>query len=133
MSDDCIFCKIINGEAHANKIYEDAAACAFWDLNPAAPIHILIVPKLHIPTLNDIPDGDPLLGHIADVAKKVARQLGVHESGYRLFFNVNRGGGQMVFHLHAHLIAGRDLGSVFITIAVAGAIVWRKLMKLFGK
>ncbi|MCX5874284.1 MAG: HIT domain-containing protein, partial [Deltaproteobacteria bacterium] len=105
---------------------------AFWDANPASPIHILIVPRKHIPTLNDVPEEDPILSHIATVAKKIAADLGVAEIGYRFFINVNKGGGQVVFHLHAHVVSGRDMGTKFIKAAIALAVGWRKLLKKFG-
>jgi len=127
----CIFCEIIAGKLPARKVYEDELSVAFWDARPASPIHILIVPKLHVPTLNDIPDHDPLLSHLGCVARKIAMELGVADSGYRLFINVNRGGGQVVFHLHAHLVAGNDVGTFFIHAAIAGSVLWRKLIGLF--
>ncbi len=130
--DDCIFCKIIEGAAPAQKVYEDELVCAFWDARPTAPIHILIVPKEHVPTLNDLPDGNSLLSHMGKTAKKLAWDLGVYHSGYRFFINVNKGGGQMIFHLHAHLIAGKDLGSVFIGAAILGASTWCRLVNRFG-
>jgi histidine triad (HIT) family protein len=130
---DCIFCMIIDGRIPARKVYEDDSVVAFWDAHPASPIHILIVPKKHIPTLNDIPENDEILSHVGAVAKTVARQLGVDQSGYRLFINVNRGGGQMVFHLHAHLVAGKDLGSLFFKAAIVCAVLWRKLVGLIAR
>ncbi len=102
---DCIFCNIVQGRAPAEKVYEDDMLVAFWDARPVRPIHILIVPRTHIPTLNDIEPDDHILSHIGQAARKIAEQFNVAESGYRLFINVNRGGGQVVFHLHAHLIA----------------------------
>jgi len=102
---DCVFCHIVKGEIPTRKVYEDDLAVAFWDANPIAPIHILLVPREHIPTLNDIPPENQILAHLGHVARQVAQQLGVAESGYRLFINVNRGGGQVVFHLHVHLIS----------------------------
>ncbi len=128
--DDCIFCKIIRGEIPARKIYEDETTVAFWDARPASPIHVLIVPRKHVPTLNDIPHGDQLVSHMSDVAKKLAVDLGVDQSGYRFFINVNRGGGQVVFHLHAHLVAGNDFGTLFIKLGIAIAVLWRKLVGL---
>lgn len=125
---DCIFCKIVRGELPARTVYEDDRTIAFWDKNPASPIHILIVPKRHIPTLNDIPEDDTLLCHLGTVARKIAKKLGVHDSGYRFFINVNRGGGQVIFHLHAHIIAGDDVGTFFIKVAIACAVVWRKMV-----
>jgi len=127
---DCIFCKIIEGKLPARKVYEDDLTMAFWDTNPTCPIHILVVPKRHIPTLNDITEEDTLLCRLGLVAQKIAKDLGVAESGYRFFINVNRGGGQRVFHLHAHLIAGSDLGTFFIKVAIGGAILWRKVVSL---
>jgi len=129
-STDCIFCKIIEGKLPAREVYEDDLTMAFWDATPTCPIHILVVPKRHIPTLNDIPDGDTLLCRLGQVAKKIAKDQGVAESGYRFFINVNRGGGQRVFHLHAHLIAGNDLGTFFIKAAIGVAILWRKVVSL---
>ncbi len=103
--DDCIFCKIARGDASADRVYEDERVVAFWDANPARPVHILIVPREHIPTFNDIEPDNDILSHIAQIAKKIARDFGVAESGYRFFVNVNKGGGQVIFHLHAHVIA----------------------------
>jgi len=128
--DECIFCKIIEGKVPAKKVFESDRIVAFLDANPASPVHILVVPREHVPTLNDIPDGDPILGEMATVARMIARDLGVAESGYRFFINVNRGGGQVVFHLHAHLIAGNDFGTLFIHMGVAFSILWRKLLRL---
>lgn len=102
---DCIFCRIARGEAHADMVYEDDLVVAFWDKNPIRTVHILIVPKEHIPTLNDIPPENTILSHIGQVARQIAEKFEVAESGYRFFVNVNRGGGQVIFHLHAHVIA----------------------------
>jgi histidine triad (HIT) family protein len=129
--ENCIFCRIIEGKLPARKVHEDEFTVAFWDARPASPIHILIVPRMHIPTLNDVPEGHPLLCHMADVAKVLARRLGVAESGYRFFINVNRGGGQVIFHLHAHLVAGNDFGTLFIKIGIGLAVLWRSLVRLF--
>ncbi|HMK36784.1 MAG TPA: histidine triad nucleotide-binding protein [Desulfomonilaceae bacterium] len=131
--DDCIFCRIIDGRVPAEMVYQDDSIVAFRDARPASPIHVLIVPRKHIPTLNDIAEDDRILSEIGTVAKKIAGQLGVGESGYRFFINVNRGGGQVVFHLHAHVVAGNDLGTFFIKAAVCCAIIWRKLASLFGR
>lgn len=127
---DCVFCKIINGTLPAEKLYEDDLVVAFRDARPASPIHVLVVPRKHLPTFNDIPDGDTLLSHMGLVARKLAKELGVADSGYRFFINVNRGGGQVVFHLHAHLVAGHDMGTLFIRIGIALAMVWRRLANL---
>ncbi len=128
--DDCVFCKIIEGKLPAEKVFENDRVVAFRDANPASPVHILVVPRKHVPTLNDIPEGDSILGDMALAARKIARDLGVDESGYRFFINVNRGGGQVVFHLHAHVIAGNDFGTLFIRMAIAFSILWRKLLRL---
>lgn len=127
---DCVFCKIIEGTLPAEILYEDDVVVAFRDARPASPIHVLVVPRKHIPTFNDIPEGDTLLSHMGLVAGKLAKELGVADSGYRFFINVNRGGGQVVFHLHAHLVAGKDLGTLFIQIGVALAVVWRRFAAL---
>ena len=130
---DCVFCDIIEGKMPADKVYEDELVVAFHDAYPASPVHILIVPRRHVPTFNDIPEGDPILTHIGGVARKIAKDIGVAESGYRFFVNVNRGGGQVVFHLHAHLVAGNDLGTLLIKGAVGLAILWRRLVRLAHK
>jgi histidine triad (HIT) family protein len=127
----CIFCRIIRGELPAKKVYEDNLTVAFWDSNPAAPIHILVVPKNHIPTLNDVSETDMVLSHLGQVARKIARDFGVEESGYRFFVNVGREGGQVIFHLHVHLLAGNDLGVLFVRLAIGAGILWRKLRLLF--
>ena len=101
----CIFCDIVQGKAPADKVYEYELVVAFWDARPVRAVHILIVPREHIPTLNDVPADNHIMSHIGQVARKIAEQFGVDQSGYRLFVNVNRGGGQVIFHLHAHVIA----------------------------
>lgn len=102
---DCVFCNIVRKEIPADIVYEDDLVVSFWDAKPARPVHILIVPREHIPTLNDVPPDNHIVSHVAHVAVKIAAQFGVDQSGYRMFINVNRGGGQVVFHLHAHVIA----------------------------
>ncbi len=125
---DCIFCKIIEGKIPAKIVYHDDLVVAFEDANPAAPIHILIVPRKHFPTLNDVPEDSTILSHIVNVAKKIALDLGVAQTGYRFFINVNKGGGQVIFHLHAHLVSGKDMGTKFIKIAIKLAVGWRKMI-----
>ncbi len=127
---DCVFCGIIQGKIPAKKVFEDELVVAFHDAYPTSPIHILIVPRRHVPTFNDIPEEDPILTHMGQVARKIAKDLGVAESGYRFFVNVNRGGGQVVFHLHAHIVAGNDFGTLLIKVAIGGAILWRRLVRL---
>ena len=108
---DCLFCKIINGEIPSDKVYEDEYVYAFNDISPTAPIHILIVPKKHISTINDIEENDcELIGKIYLAAKKIANEKGIAEDGYRIVTNCNKMAGQTVFHLHYNLIGGRELG-----------------------
>ncbi len=108
---DCLFCKIINGEIPSQKVYEDEFVYAFNDISPTAPVHVLIVPKKHISTINDIEDEDcALIGKIYMAAKKIAGELGIAEDGYRVVTNCNKMAGQTVFHIHYHLIGGRELG-----------------------
>lgn len=107
---DCLFCKIAQGEIPATKVYEDEEVIAFRDLNPQAPTHLLIIPRRHIATLNDLQDGDaPLVGKMFMVAKQLAHAEGFSEQGYRTVFNCNRAGGQEVFHIHLHLLGGRQM------------------------
>jgi len=105
-----IFNKIISKEINADIIYEDDTVLAFKDINPQAPVHILIIPKIEIATINDISINDKdLIGHIFIVATKLAKKLNIDKSGYRLVFNCNEDGGQTVYHIHMHLIGGRKL------------------------
>ncbi|MEJ5287399.1 MAG: Bis(5'-nucleosyl)-tetraphosphatase (asymmetrical) [Candidatus Kapaibacterium sp.] len=105
---DTIFGKIIRREIPADIVYEDEEVLAFKDIAPQAPIHILIIPKKEIPTANDIQEEDaPLIGKLFIVAKKLAKEFGVDESGYRLVINCNKDAGQAVYHLHLHLLGGR--------------------------
>ncbi len=108
---DCIFCKIVNGEIPSKKLYETNEVMAFEDINPLAPIHYLIIPKRHIATLNDLETGDVnLSGEMILAATKLARDSGVDERGYRLIMNCNRDGGQEIYHIHLHLLGGKQLG-----------------------
>ena len=112
MSDpDCLFCKILDGEIPADIVYESDSAIAFRDINPQAPTHVLIIPRKHIATINDLQAGDQeLVGSLYLVAQDIARQEGIDESGYRAVMNCNEGAGQLVFHIHLHLLGGRSLG-----------------------
>lgn len=111
MSTDCLFCKIANGEIPATPVYEDDQVIAFNDIDPKAPVHILIIPRRHICTTLDLDEADvTLVGHIHLVAGRIARQLGFDEAGFRLVNNCNADGGQVVWHLHFHLLAGRAMG-----------------------
>jgi histidine triad (HIT) family protein len=108
-----IFSRIIAGDAPADIVYRDDRVTAFRDINPAAPTHILIVPKKEIPTVNDLEEEDAaLVGHMVLVAKRLANEEGIAERGYRLIINCNPEGGQVVFHLHMHLLGGRPLGAM---------------------
>lgn len=105
---DCLFCKMVAGDINPDVVFEDEQVLAFNDINPQAPIHILIVPKRHIRTLNDLDDAE-LGGRLLQTAAQLAKQLGVAEQGYRTVFNCNADGGQAVYHLHLHLLAGRAM------------------------
>ena len=107
---DCIFCKIIAGEIPSTNVYKDEQVTAFRDINPAAPTHILIVPNKDIDSANFlIADDEQLMGHLVFVAKELAAKEGIAESGYRLMMNTNQEGGQTVFHIHLHLLGGRQM------------------------
>ena len=107
---ECLFCRIVAGEIKASVVYEDASLLAIEDINPQAPLHVLILPKRHIATINDLtPDDDPLVGSMFRAAATLARERGYAERGYRTVFNCNREAGQSVFHIHLHLLAGRGL------------------------
>jgi len=111
MAEETIFTKIINGSIPSNILYHDDQVTAFSDINPKAKHHILIVPNKPIPSVADVePEDELVLGHLFIVARKLATDLGVNESGYRLMVNVGKDGGQEVPHLHMHLLAGGDLG-----------------------
>lgn len=107
---ECIFCKIVSGESPSQKVYNDDLVTAFHDIHPVAPTHILIIPNKHIPSVNDLtPEDIPLVGHMLALAPKIAKREGVHESGYRLIINTGPHGGQVVYHLHLHLIGGQRM------------------------
>ncbi|VFQ47168.1 histidine triad nucleotide-binding protein [Desulfoluna butyratoxydans] len=109
MAADCIFCKIIGKEIPSEFIYEDEDMIAIRDINPKAPVHLLIIPRKHIRSINDIEACDEvLIGRMMTVARGLAEKEGTAQSGYRVFFNVEKGGGQEVFHLHLHLVGGFD-------------------------
>lgn len=109
--DDCIFCKIAAEKIPLKKVISTDKVVAFHDINPVAPVHILIVPKIHIETLNDLTADDAeLVGSLFIAAKDIAKSLEIAESGYETVVNCNREGGQTVFHLHVHLIAGKPMG-----------------------
>ncbi len=104
---ECIFCQIVRGESAAKLVYEEENLVAFNDIKPHAPVHILLVPKKHIRSINDLEEEDrAVLADLVFAAKKLAVEQGIAKTGYKLVYNVERGGGQFVFHLHLHLIGG---------------------------
>ncbi len=106
----CIFCDIVAGRAPSKKLYQDELVTAFWDIHPVAPTHVLIVPNKHIASLNDITQEDELLlGHLVSVARQIAKQERIDSSGYRLIVNTGSHSGQIVYHLHLHIIGGRRM------------------------
>ncbi len=107
METDCIFCQIASGETPADLVYQDEHLVAFKDIKPHAPVHILLVPRKHIRSINDMEEDDrSIVAELLFRARSIAEQQGIHESGYRLVFNVERGGGQVIFHMHLHLMGG---------------------------
>lgn len=107
---DCLFCKIIKGEIPSAKVYEDDKVYAFRDIEPQAPVHILIIPKEHIASANELTEENAsIVGHIFAVAAKIAKEEGIAEGGYRIVNNCGQDGGQTVGHLHFHMLGGRSL------------------------
>lgn len=109
MASDCLFCRIVSGELPAKIVAEDEHCVAFRDINPQAPVHVLVIPRIHVASLNDVADGG-VIGDMHRLAARIARSEGVADSGYRTVFNTNADAGQTVFHLHLHLLGGRRLG-----------------------
>ena len=110
MSEDCLFCKILAGDIPADIVYESESAIAFRDINPQAPTHVLVIPRQHIATINDLDDADRgLVGDLYLAAQQIAAEEGIAESGYRAVMNCNEGAGQSVFHIHLHVLGGRAL------------------------
>ncbi len=108
---DCLFCKIAAGEIPTNMLYEDDIAVAFADIDPQAPVHILVIPKTHITSVDALTDETaPIATHCLMVAAKLAKENGLSENGYRIVTNIGEAGGQSVPHLHFHLLGGRNLG-----------------------
>jgi len=107
---DCIFCQIVAGKVPSNIVYQDEEVIAFNDINPQAPIHLLIIPKKHIPSLAHLPEEQsPIIGNMTNIANQLAKGEGISESGYRLVITCGKEGGQLVPHLHMHLLGGRKL------------------------
>ena len=106
----CLFCRIIAGEIPSTKVYEDDQCVAIRDLTPVAPTHVLVLPRKHIATMNDVAlEDEGLAGHLLRVGAMVARQEGIDQRGYRLIFNTNGASGQTVFHIHLHILGGRTM------------------------
>jgi histidine triad (HIT) family protein len=106
----CIFCQIVNHQQKADIVYEDEKVVVFKDINPKAPVHLLIVPKKHIDSINHLKEEDRnLVAEMIFLAKKMAQKQGIAQSGYKLLFNVGRGGGQLIDHIHLHLMGGGEL------------------------
>ena len=108
MADDCLFCRIVRKEIPAKLVAEDEHCVAFRDINPQAPVHVVIVPRDHVASLNDAKD-PTMLGHLSLAAAQIAKSEGIADSGYRTVVNTNADAGQTVFHIHLHLIGGRDM------------------------
>ncbi|WP_341664560.1 purine nucleoside phosphoramidase [Vibrio sp.] len=116
MAEETIFSKIIRKEIPSDVVYQDELVTAFRDINPRAPSHILIIPNKLIPTTNDIEESDELtMGRMFTVARKLAKEEGIAEDGYRLIVNCNPHGGQEVYHIHMHLVGGRPLGPMLVS------------------
>ena len=108
---DCLFCRIINRDIQGSIVYEDDRLIAFNDINPQAPTHVLLVPKRHIASLNDLqPGDDQVLGELVRRAAAIAKERGISAAGFRTVFNTNSDAGQTVFHIHLHLLGGRSMG-----------------------
>ena len=109
MTEECIFCNIVNGKTDTQFLYQDDRLVAFADIHPHAPVHDLIVPFQHIRSINDLQDQDlDLIAHMVITGRALARQRGIDQSGYKLLYNVEWGGGQRIFHIHMHLLGGWD-------------------------
>jgi Diadenosine tetraphosphate (Ap4A) hydrolase and other HIT family hydrolases len=114
--ENCPFCKIIAHELPATILYEDELAIAIQDLHPLTPVHVLVIPKQHIASLNEItPEQNALLGELLLTARKIAFAQGIGETGYRVVINTGAGGGQSVFHLHIHVLGGASMGADLLT------------------
>jgi histidine triad (HIT) family protein len=110
---DCIFCKIAKKRIEADIIYKDEKVIAFLDINPKAPIHILVIPKTHIENINKVQkENQELLGHMILIAQRIAQNKKISQDGYRLVFNTNKNSGQIVDHLHLHIVGGKKLGNI---------------------
>ncbi len=110
MMEDCLFCKMVAGDIPCNRVYEDESVLAFGDIDPKAPTHVLVIPKKHIESINVLKDEEKaLMGEMVMAGQKIARDEGIDKSGFRTVFNTNAHGGQTVFHIHMHLLGGRQM------------------------
>jgi histidine triad (HIT) family protein len=109
VADDCLFCRIVRKEIPAKLVLENEHCVAFRDINPQAPVHVLVIPREHVASLNEVRDA-AMIGRLSLAAAEIARSEGVAESGYRTVINTNREAGQTVFHVHLHLLGGREMG-----------------------
>jgi len=110
MDPDCIFCKIVAGEIPSDTVYSDDLVYAFRDIQPVAPTHVLVIPRKHIPSNREVePQDEALVGRLFSAARRIAEQEGISSSGYRMILNTGEHGGQVVYHLHLHLIGGRPM------------------------
>lgn len=108
--DDCIFCKIVKGEIPSDKVYEDEKVLAFKDINPEAPVHILVIPKEHIKSVNEVNDENAsIVAHIFTIISKIAKEQGIDKDGYRVISNIGDNAGQTVHHMHFHILGGAKL------------------------
>lgn len=111
MNKPCLFCEIVAGRIDADIVYQDDQVTAFHDIHPQAPVHVLVIPNRHIPTMLDIePEDAPLIGHMHVTAKHLAHELGIADNGYRSIFNCGTAAGQTVWHIHLHIMGGRSMG-----------------------
>jgi len=111
MMSDCVFCKIVKGELPAKVVYEDDLIMAFHDINPQRKVHVLVIPKKHIASMNDLTEEDKeLMGHLMVKIPEIAKKLGVDKDGYRLIVNTGKHGGQEIYHIHFHLLGGEPVG-----------------------
>ena len=112
---DCLFCKIIKGEVPSKKVYENDYVYAFYDIAPAAPVHVLVIPKKHIVSVNDITEENvEYVAEIMKAIKEIAKILGIHDNGYRVITNIGDDGCQVVKHLHFHILGGKNLGEKIV-------------------
>lgn len=109
MAEDCLFCKIVAGDIPSDKVYEDEKVLAFKDIDPQAPVHVIIIPKAHYANILSVSAGDDIITHIHMAANRIALKLGLADEGFRLVSNIGQAGGQTVPHLHYHLLGGRNL------------------------